>query len=131
MRRQVKKLLPVLWVVAFSLAFSLTAPAHVHLCFDGRDQPSTLHIVEPGFICHAGNRPAGSHQDQVVDVASVGAVIAKKDVNDQTKDPVIIIDVIVALMPQQLANNVSLFAKDRPFVNHPYLNQQQLRGPPL
>jgi len=128
MRRHIKRLTPVLWVVALSFVGMRIAGAHVHLCFDGQEQPSTLHLADAGIICHDDGGPAEPHQDR--DVDALGTALAKKDAHDHTLDAPVFANAVLALLAPPQGNDSSFVALDTPSVNRPYLHRPQLRGPP-
>ena len=104
------------------------AGAHVHLCFDGQEQPSTLHLADAGIICHDDGGPAEPHQDR--DVDALGTALAKKDAHDHTLDAPVFANAVLALLAPPQGNDSSFVALDTPSVNRPYLHRPQLRGPP-
>lgn len=53
----------LLWLLAIALLPVRSANAHLHLCFDGREQPVSLHVED--VAAHHGENADG-HQDRDV-----------------------------------------------------------------
>src|SRR5690348_14830717 len=57
------------------LILARTSGAHLHLCFDGTEQPASVHLSEDGDTdLHPG--ASGTHSD--VDVSLIGEALLKK-----------------------------------------------------
>jgi len=61
--------------VAVLYAGISSAHAHVHLCFDGKEAPATIHLVDGDTHAH-DHEADGTHDDVDVDIPS-SATIAK------------------------------------------------------
>ena len=131
MRRYFKSLKPILWVVALGFVVARIADAHVHLCFDGQEPRSSLHVSDLGVVCHTAQEPSSPHEDDDVDISVFGALLAKKDAQDQSVEPTVFADVVLALVAPP-ANSLAPFSgPDLPAYSRPHLDQPRLRGPPL
>ena len=120
---------PFMWVVALALLTVRIADAHVHMCFDGQEAPSSLHVSDPTALCHLPNGSSGgTHQDQ--DIDAVGAVLAKKDSQAQSVDPLPIADIVLLLLAPPRGGVIPDAAPADLTVNRPYLRLPPLRGPP-
>ena len=129
MFRRLPSVTPLLWVVALALIVARTSDAHMHLCFDGQEAPSSLHVSDRSVVCHLPDGPSGTHQDQ--DVDAVGAALAKKDSQAQSVDPLPIADIVLLLLAPPRSSVAREVTPDDLPVNPPYLNLPPLRGPPV
>ncbi len=62
---------PSVWVsLAFLYAGLTNAHAHVHLCFDGKEDPVAVHVVDGAEHSHSHEHPQsdGDHDDVDLDV---------------------------------------------------------------
>jgi hypothetical protein len=127
MHRRLKSLSPMLWVVALALLVVQTSDAHVHLCFDGQEPRSSLHVSDRATLCHEGDDYAdGTHQDQDVDVG--GAALVKKEVPVDVPAPVLA-NLVPLLLPPQCGVAQQVIEQN-PSPKLPYLFLPLLRGPP-
>jgi hypothetical protein len=120
-------------VVALALVGVRTSGAHLHLCFDGQEPRSSLHLADSEATCHDRAVPQGSaHQDQDedVDVDALGAVVAKKDVNTDSVYPIAVAVVVFSLSPPPVGVVDELTAPSLA-PKRPYLFLPLLRGPPV
>jgi hypothetical protein len=64
------------WVAIISIAIvAMPVNAHLHLCFDGSEAPSSVHLIDDGM--HHGEEAAGlDHQD--IDLNIDSSALAKK-----------------------------------------------------
>lgn len=125
MRRHVPSMTWLLWVVAFALLIVRTADAHVHLCFDGQEPRSSLHVLDRTSGCH---KTDGSHQDK--DVDALGAVAAKKSAQAESVGPLPFVNVVLLLLPppRGMAYEPTI---QNPSPKLPELFLPLLRGPPV
>ena len=126
MRRVVPSVSSLLWVVVFALLIVRTADAHMHLCFDGQEPRSSLHVLDRMSGCH---KTDGSHQDQ--DVDALGAAAAKKSAEaEPLLGPPPFANVILLLLPppRGMAYEPSI---QNPSPKLPELFLPPLRGPPV
>jgi hypothetical protein len=119
---------PFLWVVALALLVVRISDAHVHLCFDGQEAPSSLHVSDRSALCHMPDGSSRTHQDQ--DVDALGAALAKKDSQAHSVDPLPIANIVLLLLAPPRSSVVRDAAPADLTVNRPYLNLPLLRGPP-
>ena len=103
----------------------------MHLCFDGQEPPSSLHIFDGMAACHASGGSDRSHEDLDVDVDVLGAALTKKDASDQNVEPAPIADVVLLLLPPPRGDVIHDITAYVPKVNRPYLHLPPLRGPPV
>jgi len=129
--RYFRSMKPFLWVLALALVVVRIADAHVHWCFDGQEPRSSLHVSDNGVVCHTQQAPGSSPEGEDVDIAAVGAALAKKDSQDQTIVPIPVGDVVFAFSPPPANSVARPSALDTPVVKRPYLHRPRLRGPPV
>lgn len=130
MRRYARKLTPLLWVVALALVGVRTSGAHLHLCFDGQEPRSSLHVADSEATCHDRAVPKGpAHQDEDVDVDALGALVAKKGANVDPLCPIAVAVVVFSLSPPPVGVVDELTAPSLA-PKQPYLFLPVLRGPP-
>ena len=122
---------PLLWVLALGLVVVRIADAHVHWCFDGQEPRSSLHVSDAGAVCHTQQEPEGSTQGEDVDIAAVGAALAKTDSQGQTLAPIPVADVVFAFSPPPANGAARPSSSEAPAVKRPYLHRPRLRGPPV
>lgn len=115
----------LLWVVAFALIIVRTADAHVHLCFDGQEPRSSLHVLDRTLGCH---KNGGSHQD--TDVDALGAAAAKKSAQAEPVAPVPFVNVVLLLLPPPRGMSYEPTIQN-PSPRLPELFLPLLRGPPV
>lgn len=126
MRCHLQSMTPLLWVIAFALLCVRTADAHVHLCFDGQEPRSSLHVADRAPVCHKND---GTHLDQ--DIDALGAVMAKKSADIDTLGPLPIAAVVLFLLAlPQRDMDYDLTTQD-PSPRLPELFLPLLRGPPV
>ena len=65
----------LLTLLAFAIAAMPVSGAHLHLCFDGGEQPATLHLAEDGGQ-HSDPGAHGKHNDADLELGA--PAIAKK-----------------------------------------------------
>jgi hypothetical protein len=127
MRRLAKSLSPMLWMLAFALLIVVrTSDAHVHLCFDGQEPPSSLHFEDtPGH--HQAEDSQAAHQDQ--DVDAVNPALVKKAAQAADIGPLPVVAVVLMLLPPDRGVERAITQRD-PAPKLPYLFLPLLRGPP-
>ena len=130
MLRFAKRLTPLLWVVALALVGVRTSGAHLHLCFDGQEPHSSLHVADSEATCHDAGAPQSAHQDQDVDVDALGAVLAKKDVHTDSVYPVAFAAIVFSLSPLPVGV-VDVLTAPSLAPKKPYLFLPPMRGPPV
>jgi hypothetical protein len=129
MHRRLKSLSPMLWVVALALLVVQASDAHMHLCFDGQEPRSSLHMSsDRTAVCHEGDDYAdGTHQDQ--DVDAIGAALAKKEAPIHVLGPLFVASFVLPIMPPQRGVPQEV-TEQNPTPKLPYLFLPLLRGPP-
>lgn len=115
---------PLLWVIAFALLIVRTADAHVHLCFDGQEPPSSVRMFDYTPDYDGTN---STRQDQ--DIDALGAVLVKKSSPAETLGPLPVAGMVLLIEPQQL-DSESEFATQNPSPKLADLFLPLLRGPP-
>lgn len=129
MRRRLQSLSPVLWVVALALLIVQTSDAHVHLCFDGQEPRSSLHVSDSSAVCHKGEDYSdGTHQDQ--DVDAVGAALAKKEAPVDVLGPLFVASFVLLILPPERGVPQEV-TEQNPSPKLPDLFLPLLRGPPV
>ncbi len=98
--------------------------AHLHLCFDGSEPPSSLHLMDSG-LHHAGPGADAGHQD--VNLALAGEALTKLKLGSIDLDlPVLLIAaLLVWSLLQAPRHRVPVFSSAARILWPP------LRGPPL
>lgn len=128
MRRYFQSMSGLLWVAVFALLLVQTADAHVHLCFDGQGQRSSLHVADAEVACHQGSDSSGTHQDQ--DIDALGAVVAKKSAQADTLDLPPILGLVLFVLSPQGGNDYETVIQNPP-PKLPELFLPLQRGPPV
>lgn len=126
MRRHLQSMTPLLWVVALALLAVRMADAHVHVCFDGQEPRSRIHVSDPAPFCHESD---GTHRDQ--DMDAQGAVLAKKSAGADTLGPLPVADLVLFLLPLQRGSTDHELTTQNPSPKLPELFLPLLRGPPV
>ena len=124
MRRHFQSMTPLLWVIAFALLIVRTADAHVHLCFDGQEPPSSVYMFNdtPDY-----DGADSTRQDQ--DIDALGPVLVKKMAHADTLSPIPVTGVVLILVPQQRDSQRELSTQN-PSPKLADLFLPLLRGPP-
>lgn len=130
MRRYAKKLTPVFWVLALALVGVRTSGAHLHLCFDGQEPRSSLHVADSEPTCPGAAVSQVPHQDEDIDVGALAAVLAKKGAHADPVYPVSFAAVVFSLSPPPLGLADVLTAPSLA-PKQPYLFLPLMRGPPV
>jgi hypothetical protein len=77
---------PILWVVACALLAVRASDAHLHLCFDGQEPRSSLHVS--GHAVHHAPEHSDEHVDADISLtATMAAKVAKIDSDDVGAPP--------------------------------------------
>jgi len=124
MRALAKTCRPMLWVIAFVLILVRTGDAHVHLCFDGQEPPSTLHAADDRGIHHDEQ---SAHVD--ADVNAVDTATFKKDAPSDQASPISVASFVLLLLPPD-GGIPPPATTENPAPPRPYLFLPHLRGPP-
>jgi len=128
MRSSIRKLTPILWVVAFALIGVRTTGAHLHLCLDGSEPFASVRVSDTDAAGEHGAASQGTHQDQDVDAVGT-ATFAKKDAQDDTTVLAAVTHAVVTLIPPP--QRVRGDAEPQSVAPRlPDLFQPLLRGPP-
>lgn len=100
---------------------------HEHLCFDGREPPVSIHLLDSG-IEHGTDHGHASHDDQNVDDSS--KTLVKSTYADVALDILALVLVLVIVIP--VARRLWFDGSDdRPRSLAPHFLRPPLRGPPL
>ena len=115
-----------LWVAFIAFLATRVSDAHVHLCFDGQEPPTAVHMAD-GSVHNDAHHADTDHTDQDVDV--LGALLVKK-VDDS-------LDLTAPLLAAAIVLLVSDHRSVRPFsaydsapAHPPFRLTPPLRGPP-
>ena len=118
----------MLWVLGFALLLVVrTSDAHMHLCFDGQEPLSSLHIADTAADHHDGGESESGHQDQDVDAAN--PALAKKSAQASDVGPLPVAALVLLLLPPDRGVERAITKQD-PEPRLPYLFLPLLRGPP-
>lgn len=129
MRRSVPSIAPLLWVIAFAFLAVRMTEVHWHLCFDGQEPRSSVHIGESADDHHAPMGDAGEHVD--TDVSLTGQMLTKVGKIDTDDLPLFLLGALLLcaflarpslLLP--ISRRPALVAAPPAFLRPP------LRGPP-
>jgi len=110
------------------LILARTSGAHLHLCFDGAEQPASVHLSEDGDTdFHPGAN--GTHSD--IDVSLIGEALLKKSTGGIDLLPMLVASFI--LLGTLLLGARNLPPRPRSTVRvpiPPFKLRPPLRGPP-
>jgi hypothetical protein len=115
-----------MWLAVIAFTATRLSGVHLHLCFDGSEPPTAVHMVD-GSVHDDAHHRESRHVDQ--DVSVFDALLAKKsdssgDLAAVSRGPLVLLDVRVLLT--EIARSVlSLPIHPPPFYLRP-----PLRGPP-
>lgn len=117
------------WLLALlcvTLLIGRIGGAHLHLCFDGKEPPSTLHLFDHG-VHHGSSELNAPHDD--ADVALAGDMLLKSPFDRIWPLALLFVAVLLLRLPTRRGSFIPLTSAIRlppsPFVRPP------LRGPPL
>ena len=118
-----------LWVAIICIAvLAVPVNAHLHLCFDGAEAPSSLHLADDG-IHHADDAAGPVHHD--VDISLDDNVLAKK-LDGPAKLPMVAAFAwVLTLVPPRVAGTVPYERVSRVIPDPDYRSLPPLRGPPV
>jgi len=120
----------LLWLVSFALLAARISDAHVHLCFDGQEPRSSLHVSDHEPNCHTADGRRGSHQDQDIDLDAAGPVLVKKDAQAAAGAAIPPAAFLLLLLPPSHGAQGE-WAAQLPRAQHRYSFLPPLRGPPV
>ncbi|MFL6602621.1 MAG: hypothetical protein ACJ8R9_14990 [Steroidobacteraceae bacterium] len=101
---------------------------HLHLCFDGGEPRSSLHLIEDGNAdLHFGAN--SSHED--LDVSAVGNVLVKQDTLGVSLLPILVAAVIVLGLVRRRSSRISYSARNVPVPTPLFELLPPPRGPPV
>jgi len=120
----------LLWLVSFALLAARVSDAHVHLCFDGQEPRSSLHVSQHEPICHTSDERRGDHQDQDVDIDAASPLLVKKDFQGDGVAPIAPAEISLLLLPPDRGARPAL-GEHRHQTQHPHSFLPPLRGPPV
>jgi hypothetical protein len=133
MRYRVQALKPVLWLVAIALVGVQVSGAHLHVCLDGHEPLTSLHVAD-GSYCEgehdgtAADKTGTPHQDQ--DVDALGSVLAKKNTAHDHVFTLAAAYVLSVLLPRT-ETRFAPTKSDPPRFDDPSFLLPPLRGPPV
>ena len=114
----------LLLLVAVALLLTRIGGAHLHLCFDGREAPATMHLEDAG-LHHTSPGAGQTHQD--LDITAAGGVLSKLNL-----DLLAVVFAVFFFGPLLLVARKLVPATRLPYYS-PLLHfiRPPLRGPPL
>jgi hypothetical protein len=117
-----------LWLVLIAFVATRLADVHLHLCLDGEEPASAVHMGD-GSVHNDAHHTDTSHADR--DVSVFDAVLLKKqaDPNDALI-PALLLAVLLLLPPPRGADMPRIAAAPAP-LRSLLLLKPPLRGPPL
>src|SRR5215510_14420903 len=118
----------LLWIVAVAFVAVRMVDAHIHLCLDGKEPPSSLHIGDRGPH-HAPSNESSGHVD--TDVSLVSQMLLKTSKTDLDDLPLMLLGALVLwCVLARRAQRVAGIDRYRPRVRAPFYLRPVLRGPP-
>lgn len=115
------------WVLLTAVLFARLGDAHVHLCFDGQEPPTTMHVMEDAAHHDGDDAGVSGHNDQ--DVNLFDAVLAKKA--GAADFLLLAVTIVALLLPRQPVRQKIFFAPVQTVASLPLFFHPPLRGPPL
>ena len=116
-----------LWLLVLTLLVVRTTDAHVHLCLDGQEPRSSLHVEDRAGLCNDLDDAAESHNDK--DVEAVATALAKKAAENDSLLPLPVLAAVLFVLPVEQGTVVLIDAPDL-VPDAPYYSLPLLRGPP-
>lgn len=118
----------LLWTVVFAVLAVRLADTHLHLCFDGQEAPTSVHLADASVHHDLDHEDGPAHADQDVD-PFIGTLV-KSDDDAQPLFALIVGTLLtIELLPPDRAvpalDRETLLATAPPFYLRP-----PLRGPP-
>jgi hypothetical protein len=111
-------------LVAVALLLARVGGAHLHLCFDGREAPATMHLEDAG-LHHTTPGASQAHQD--LDITAAGGLLSKLNLD--------LLGAVFAVFffgPLLLVACKLIPAARLPYFSPlPHFLRPPLRGPPL
>jgi hypothetical protein len=129
MRRRLRSLTPLLWIVAVALIGARVTGAHLHLCLDGHEPRSSIRLSDSDSLCETNHDADEKHQDQ--DVDAVGTALAKKAAQDDSVAAPTFFAILVTLNPPPADVRSVRPVDDAHPTQPPNLLRPPSRGPPV
>jgi hypothetical protein len=120
---------PVLfWTVVLAVVAVRLTDTHLHLCFDGQEPPTRVHLADASVHHDEDHHDGESHSDQDID-PFVGTLV-KSDDDAQPVFAVVVSSLLtIDLLPPD--RGVPPLEVETPLASHPpFYLRPPLRGPP-
>lgn len=118
----------LLWAVVLAVVVVRLADAHLHLCFDGQEAPTTVHIADASVHHDQEHEDGATHADQ--DINPFLGTLVKSD-DDSQPLAAWIVGTLLTIELQPPDQGVPAFDRDTPLTTDPpFYLRPPLRGPP-
>ena len=118
----------LLWTVVLAVLAVRLADTHLHLCFDGQESPTSVHLADASVHHDEDHHDGASHADKDID-PFVGTLV-KSDDDAQPVFAVLVSSLLtIALLPPDRATLPLQFETPLP-AHPPFYLRPPLRGPP-
>jgi hypothetical protein len=118
----------LLWTVVFAVLAVRLADTHLHLCFDGQEAPTSVHLADASVHHDLEHEEGPAHADQDID-PFIGTIVK----SDDDAQPLFALIVGTLLTIELLPPDQAVPALDRETplaTDPPFYLRPPLRGPP-
>lgn len=118
----------LLWTVVFAVLAVRLADTHLHLCFDGQEAPTSVHLADASVHHDLEHEESPAHADQDID-PFIGTIVK----SDDDAQPLFALIVGTLLTIELLPPDQAIPALDRETplaTDPPFYLRPPLRGPP-